>query len=264
MIDFLYIGLFVVVIAFLSAFFKKGKGRNFKYNPNETWPFEKKKLMTTPEHVLYFRLIETLPELCIFSQVQISQLISVKKGHNFQQWFNRINRMSADFVVTDKAMNVIAVIELDDKTHNKPDRIEADKKKDKALTSAGIKAIRWKVAPMPTLDLIRKEFKEEREKATTGAGAKGKFADYKELKKSSRPTAEDLIQLNIAAGRPARSSLKWSLIETQELIALHAEKKTIKEIAAQFERSEISIISQLEKINPPKNDGFTNTKIGEA
>ncbi|EIK44686.1 hypothetical protein O59_002409 [Cellvibrio sp. BR] len=129
MSDFLYIALFIIAIAVLSALTNKGRGRNFKYKPSETWPFEKKKLMTAPEQLLYFRLIESLPELCVFSQVQLSQLVSVRKGHDFKQWFNRISRMSADFVVTDHSMSVIAVIELDDRSHLKADRIAADHKK---------------------------------------------------------------------------------------------------------------------------------------
>ena len=134
----------------------KGKGRRkFKYDTKEDWPFEKQKLMSHPEQVLYFRLREALPEYCIFSQVQLSQLMRVKKGHDFKQWFNRINRMSADFVVTDKSMAIVAVIEVDDKTHQRPERIEQDKKKDKALKSAGIHVFRWPAMPMPNVEEIK-------------------------------------------------------------------------------------------------------------
>lgn len=240
--DFFYIVLFVAAIAVLSALAKKGRRRNFKYNPNETWPFEKKKLMTTPEHVLYFRLIESLPELCIFSQVQLSQLVTVKKGHDFKQWFNRISRMSADFVVTDKAMEIIAVIELDDRTHNKPDRIEADKKKDKALTSAGIKVIRWKVSPMPTVAQIKEAFNVSEKIAPP--------IEINRERKKEVPTIEQLRKVNIDAGKPANSGLKWSLIESEQLIALYAEKKSIKELAAKFERTDLAIMAQLEKLSP--------------
>lgn len=158
MSDWLSILILIVVIAIFGCLAKAGQKRKFKYEPNGEWPFEKKKLMTASEQLLYSRLIESLPELCVFSQVQLSQLMSVKKGHDFKQWFNRISRMSADFLVTDKAMEIIAVIELGDRAHNKPDRIEADKKKDKALTSAGIKVIRWKVSPMLTVAQIKEDF----------------------------------------------------------------------------------------------------------
>jgi very-short-patch-repair endonuclease len=67
----------------------------------------------------------------------------VKKGNNFQKWFNRINRMSADFVVCAKDASVLAVIELDDATHEGQQRKAADAKKDKALSAAGIRIVRW-------------------------------------------------------------------------------------------------------------------------
>lgn len=214
--DPLYFLLFLIFLAILGGFAKSSRRRGFKYNPNEEWPFEKKRLMTTPEHGLYFRLIESLPELCIFSQVQLSQLVTVKKGHDFKQWFNRINRMSADFVITDKAMEVIAVVELDDKTHNKPERIEADKKKDKALTSAGIRVIRWKVSPVPTVAQIKEAFNLSEKIAPP--------IQINRERKKEPPTIEQLRKANIDAGKPANSGLKWSLIESEELIALHAKK----------------------------------------
>jgi very-short-patch-repair endonuclease len=150
--------IILIIAIIIAASAKNKKAGKFKYNPNETWPFEKKKILTATEQKLYFTLCEALPNHCIFSQVQLSQLIQVKKGNDYKAWFNRINRMSADFVITDKTFNTVAVIELDDKSHEKPERIEADKKKDKALASAGIETIRWKVNEVPTADDIKKAF----------------------------------------------------------------------------------------------------------
>lgn len=253
MSDWSLVLLLSVVIAVFGWIANTGRKKKFKYDPSQEWPFEKKKLMTAPEQLLYSRLIESLPELCIFSQVQLSQLVSVKKGHDFKQWFNRISRMSADFVVTDKAMEIIAVIELDDRTHNKPDRIEADKKKDKALTSAGIKVIRWKVSPMPTVAQIKEAFNVSEKIAPP--------IEINRARKKEAPTIEQLRQTNIDAGKPANSGLKWSLIESEELIALYAEKKSIKELAIQFERSELAIMAQLEKLNPTKRENFVNATL---
>jgi hypothetical protein len=51
---------------------------------------------------------------------------------------NRINRMSYDFVICDKASTVIAAIELDDKSHESEHRIASDAKKSKATMDAGL------------------------------------------------------------------------------------------------------------------------------
>lgn len=147
----------IVVAAILIAAIKPTRKNRYKYNPNEAWPYKEKRLLTAIEERLFFRLKEALPNHHIFVQVQLSQLVEIKKSHDFQKWFNRINRMSADFVVADEKLKTLAVIELDDSSHNRPDRIEADQKKDKALLSAGIRVIRWKTKHMPSTEEIRAE-----------------------------------------------------------------------------------------------------------
>jgi len=63
--------------------------------------------------------------------------------------------MSADFVICNKDASVLAVIELDDATHNSKTRQQADNKKDKAISSAGLRIIRWNVKSMPDEQTIR-------------------------------------------------------------------------------------------------------------
>jgi hypothetical protein len=119
------------------------------------WPFYAKNPLTTPEQVLYFRLLQAMPEHIVLAQVPLSCLLGVKKGNNDRSWLNRINRMSADFVVCNKDASIVAVIELDDATHQRQDRQLADAKKDKALSSAGIRVIRWQAKAMPDEAEIR-------------------------------------------------------------------------------------------------------------
>lgn len=122
---------------------------------DEAWPFYAKRLLTQPEQALYYRLVQALPEYLIFSQVQLSRILGVKQGYDFWYWHNRINRMSADFVVCRKDSSVVAVIELDDRTHLDPVRQVADAKKDKALADAGLRVIRWPRHAMPDVAAIR-------------------------------------------------------------------------------------------------------------
>ena len=125
---------------------------------DEAWPFYAKKPLSQPEQVLYFRLTKALPEYIVLAQVQLSRLLGVKRGNNFHAWNNKINRMSADFVVCNKDSSVIAVIELDDASHARGNRQVADNKKDKALTSADIRIIRWQVKAMPDEATIKAAF----------------------------------------------------------------------------------------------------------
>lgn len=146
--------LFLVVVVIALLVYLKAKSQGGAVG-NEIWPFYAKKPLSQPEQVLYFRLREALPDHIILAQVQLSRFLGVKKGHNHQSWSNRINRMSADFVVCSKDATIVAVIELDDATHQKPERQTADAKKDKALVAAEIKLIRWQAKFIPDVSVIR-------------------------------------------------------------------------------------------------------------
>ena len=99
-----------------------------------------------------------MPECIVLAQVQLSRVLGVKKGFSVNEWNNRINRMSLDFVVCLKDSTVVAAVELDDKTHEKASRVEADAKKEKALTAAGVSLIRWQVSALPDETTIREAF----------------------------------------------------------------------------------------------------------
>ena len=121
------------------------------------WPFYVKKPLSQPEQVLYHRLIRALPEHIVLAQVQVSRVLGVKKGSSFNEWNNRINRLSYDFVVCGKDSTVIAAVELDDKTHESKARIATDEKKNKASADAGLRLLRWHVRALPTEEAIRQE-----------------------------------------------------------------------------------------------------------
>jgi Protein of unknown function (DUF2726) len=154
--------LFVVVLLLIATvalllYFKKlglleGKGTG-------PWPFYVKKPLTQPEQVLYHRLVKALPEHIVLAQVQVSRVLGVKKGSNFNEWNNRINRLSYDFVVCGKDSTVLAAIELDDKTHESSRRKATDEKKNKATADAGLRLIRWNVKALPDESAIQAQLR---------------------------------------------------------------------------------------------------------
>ena len=122
------------------------------------WPFEPMPFMTDSEVRFFALLQEAMPEHFIFAQVQLSRLVQATDPQDAAFWFNRICRMSADYVLVDRdAQTVIAVIELDDWTHDKPERKRADQKKTKAIESAGLPLIRFDGRRMPSATQIRHE-----------------------------------------------------------------------------------------------------------
>lgn len=142
---FVFVGVAVLILVTALKFKRRGDNAPL----DEVWPVYAKKVLSQPEQILYFRLVKALPEGIVLAQVQLSQLIGIKKGHNSYTWNNRINRMSVDFVICNRDASIVAAIELDDATHANIHRMAADKKKDSALASAGIPVIRWHVNSLP-------------------------------------------------------------------------------------------------------------------
>lgn len=159
----------VGIIATLVAAVKAKKGGGLGTAP---WPFYAKKVLSSPEQVLYLRLVKALPDYLVLAQVGLSRILGVKKGNNRTEWFNRISRMSADFVICTKDSAVIAIIELDDASHEKPSSQAADARKDKALVSAGIRVLRWNVKSIPDEATIRTTFVTPQEQAPLSTAIK--------------------------------------------------------------------------------------------
>lgn len=152
----LTIVLFAVALlsTIAALFLKKRESPDLKH----PWPFYAKKLLSEPEQVLYYRMVKAMPECMVLAQVQLSRILGVKKGFNFSEWHNRINRMSVDFLVCLKDSSIVAAIELDDESQKSWSRREADAKKQKSLESAGITLIRWQVSSLPDEAAIRAAF----------------------------------------------------------------------------------------------------------
>ena len=132
--------------------------RHRRGNVAGEWPFYLKRPLSEPEQILYHRLVKSLPECIVLAQVQASRVLGVKRGFNFGQWNNRINRLSLDYVVCLKDSTVVAAIELDDSSHETEVRREVDRRKERALKSAGVPLVRWSVKALPDEAKIRAAF----------------------------------------------------------------------------------------------------------
>jgi len=148
----------LVLLAVVAAVLVMLKRRGSSGSGDAPWPFYAKKPLTQPEQVLYHRLVAAMPKCIVLAQVQLSRVLGVKKGFSFNEWNNRINRMSLDFVVCLKYSTIVAAVELDDKTHEKASRVEADTKKEKVLSAAGVALVRWQVSALPEENAIRQAF----------------------------------------------------------------------------------------------------------
>jgi very-short-patch-repair endonuclease len=100
-----------------------------------------RRVLTKHEQAMFWRLTETFPELVVLAQVAFSALITTRA----RQDRNRFDKKVADFVLCDRSLAVIAVIELDDASHN--GRETADAKRAALLEQAGYRVLRFPRIP---------------------------------------------------------------------------------------------------------------------
>lgn len=114
----------------------KGKKRTKERNP-----IKGKRILTMNEQPTFFRLREALPEHIILAQVAFSAFMTAK-GFPTRNLFNR---KVADFIVLDKSLNIVAIVELDDSSHIGKEDKDADR--DALVAEAGFRVIRYKRTP---------------------------------------------------------------------------------------------------------------------
>lgn len=109
-----------------------------------------KPILTPNEREFFYRLQKALPSLHVFPQVSFAAFIADDGTLSRKaQWSlrARFDRKIADFVVCERGtFNVLALVELDDRTH----AATADRQRDAITKAAGYRTIRFQSKNKPT------------------------------------------------------------------------------------------------------------------
>jgi hypothetical protein len=98
-------------------------------------------LLSPAEHEFFEALVSVVAGACaIFVKVRLIDLLELPPGTvNRQGWLNRVVSKHVDFVLCDPhSLRPLLVIELDDRSHARADRIERDGFLDSVMDCAGI------------------------------------------------------------------------------------------------------------------------------
>ena len=140
----------------------------FLLRADKAYPYERiDSLCTKTELEFYWVLRKVVgDEFQIFGKTRIADLLKVRKGTKKRMsWQNRINCKHIDFVLCDpEDLSIQVAIELDDPSHNRPDRIQRDEFVNQAFDDAKLPILRIKTAE--TYD--QKKIKSTIEKAISG------------------------------------------------------------------------------------------------
>ncbi|MCF7865305.1 MAG: DUF2726 domain-containing protein [Candidatus Pacebacteria bacterium] len=125
----------------------------------EILPYVKKKYLMTKAEWVFYQQLEVLinNNFYIVPQVVLSALVEVKKNeHLFKTYNNKINKKKVDFVIFSKPyFNPLLIIELDDVTHDRQDRIERDIFVDDVARSSNLSIVHIKNKDMFNLVSIK-------------------------------------------------------------------------------------------------------------
>lgn len=131
------IGFIVIIIGSLVLFYYKDFGNIdttsiFSITKAEPLhlPYRRKPSLITNAEKQFFKVLSEVAgdRYFIVPQVNLSDLVWVDYGEKYQKTYrSKIDKKSVDFVLCDKVdFSPVLAIELDDKSHLRPDRVERD------------------------------------------------------------------------------------------------------------------------------------------
>jgi hypothetical protein len=137
------IGILLVAAAGLSKLARRKPGQ---INPRD---FQRQAIMTATELKFFRQLSAVLPDVWIFPQVAFAAVLKpTTRGKDYWRAFGQIAQKRLDFVLYGNDMNLIAVVELDDPTHDQ--KASSDRQRDELLQHAGIRTVRFDVRRWPS------------------------------------------------------------------------------------------------------------------
>lgn len=113
-------------------------------------------LLMSPTETRFYQLLhQAVPGYHIFPQVAINALVDIESNNkdHFRQVLRAFNTFRADFVICDSSLKVLAIVELDDKSHD--NRRDKDQKRDYVTTRAGYRTVRFDCRNWPAVERIK-------------------------------------------------------------------------------------------------------------
>lgn len=153
--EFICFILAVFLIVFMtSAIYYMNKSHKAEKNakqPEQEEPADKEPLpykaakLLTPKEYAFFKALQPIAvkyNLLICPKVRLADLIEIPKNTaNYMRWFGYIKSKHVDFTICDINLNVKFIVEVDDSTHDKPDRQKRDEFVDSVFQAINIKII---------------------------------------------------------------------------------------------------------------------------
>jgi very-short-patch-repair endonuclease len=135
-------------LASLLRMFELGKqdsGITVRYLEPDKLPYRLRDDFLSSAEKSFFQVLKTMigDRLVICPQVSLAALFYVPRSESFQTYQNKIDRKRVDFLLCDpKTLKPVFAIELDDSSHERPDRQERDAFVEEVFEAAELPLVR--------------------------------------------------------------------------------------------------------------------------
>lgn len=143
-----------VLIIYKSLFKAKSKEKSEGQKETETeiptsekitYPYKLKQRVFSDKEGYFFRDVRPIADklgLIVFAKMRIADLLEVPKNNpEFTKWFNRIKAKHIDFIFIDSAYHIKLLVEVDDPSHNRPERQARDEEVDEMFRQQGLEVL---------------------------------------------------------------------------------------------------------------------------
>lgn len=109
------------------------------------YPYKLVKRIFTPKEGYFYRDVRPIADklgLLVFTKMRLADLLEVPKGQqDYMKWFNRIKAKHIDFILVDRDYHIRLLVEVDDPSHNRPDRQARDEEVDEIFRQQGMEVL---------------------------------------------------------------------------------------------------------------------------
>jgi len=151
---YIYVLVFFIFIVLLKLIVK------FRKNTHDLKYKSIGALFSNAEHSFFLVLKQALSENYeVFAKVRIADVLQPEKCASKKNWYTALNRITSkhfDYVLCDKnTFSVVAVIELDDKSHNQSKVKRRDAFVERVCESANLKLLRFQCKSQYQIKTVR-------------------------------------------------------------------------------------------------------------
>ncbi len=105
--------------------------------------FRRQYLLTRAEKGFYNILREVVAPHAVLAKVRLADLVEADERHLLRRSnFDHIKSKHIDFVICDRALSPIIAVELDDSSHQRPDRVARDRDVNRIIEIASLPLLR--------------------------------------------------------------------------------------------------------------------------